>query len=92
MAKLARLAITDEQAAAYRPQLAAVLGYMARLRELDLSGVEPMSHPTERTAELDEDRAREPSGGLPTEALLAMAPEAMGPFVKVPKVIGEGAA
>ena len=92
VATLARLAITDDQARAYQPQLAAVLGYMARLHEIDLTGVEPLSHPTERTAQLDEDRPRTPSTDLPTEALLKMAPETMGPFVKVPKVIGEGEA
>lgn len=95
VAKLARLAISEEQVHQYRGQLAAVLGYMDRLREIDTSGVEPMSHPTDQTNRLDEDVA--PAAGerrttLSTDVLMGMAPDKMEPFVKVPPVIGEGAA
>ena len=90
VARLARLAISDAQVREYRGQLAAVLGLMERLREVDVEGVEPMSHPSDRVNRLDQDEPREPATTLSTEALMAMAPEKMEPFVKVPKVIGEG--
>jgi len=91
VARLARLAVLEEQAQQYRGQLAAVLGYMERLREVDISGVEPMSHPTplhDQTNRLDED---DPALGaaLASGALAGMAPAMMDAFVKVPKVIGE---
>jgi aspartyl-tRNA(Asn)/glutamyl-tRNA(Gln) amidotransferase subunit C len=86
-AKLSRLAITDDQARLYQPQLAAVLGYIERLRTLDLSGVEPLTHISGATNRLDEDT---PGPTLPTETLMRMAPDAMPPFVKVPKVIDDG--
>jgi len=41
IAHLARLALTSEEAAHYREQLAAVLDYAARLDELDLSDFAP---------------------------------------------------
>jgi len=89
VARLARLAVSEDQAQQYRAQLSAVLSYMDRLREVDLEGVEPMSHPNDQANRLDDDV---PGRGrtLSAEALLTMAPETMGPFVKVPPVIGEG--
>jgi aspartyl-tRNA(Asn)/glutamyl-tRNA(Gln) amidotransferase subunit C len=89
VARLARLAITDEQAEQYRASLAAVLTYMDRLRELNLDGVEPMAHPTDSTNRLRDDT---PGPTLPTSAFMQIAPPgaAMPPFITVPKVIGEG--
>ncbi|MGH7291234.1 MAG: Asp-tRNA(Asn)/Glu-tRNA(Gln) amidotransferase subunit GatC, partial [Myxococcota bacterium] len=90
IALLARLDLTEEQVGRYQEQLSAVLGHMDQLRAIDVSGVEPMSHPGGGVNRLDEDRARMPSDTLPTEALLRIAPATMGQFVQVPKVIGEG--
>lgn len=86
VARLARLALSDEQVEQYRGQLSGILGYVERLRGLDLAGVEPLAHVSEDVNRLDPD---EPRATLPTEALMKMAPESMPPFVKVPKVIGE---
>ena len=41
IARLARLALTEEELAHYQGQLSAILDYAARLNELDLSGVAP---------------------------------------------------
>lgn len=87
VARLSRLALTDEQLAEQRTRLAAVLGYVERLRELDLEGVEPLAHPGEAVNRLDEDEPRET---LAAGTLAAMAPSSFGAFVKVPKVIGDG--
>jgi aspartyl-tRNA(Asn)/glutamyl-tRNA(Gln) amidotransferase subunit C len=87
IARLARLAITDDQAAAYGPQLSAILSHMDTLRALSLTGVEPLTHIGETVNRLDAD---EPGSTLPTRVLLDMAPDALPPFVKVPKVIGDG--
>jgi aspartyl-tRNA(Asn)/glutamyl-tRNA(Gln) amidotransferase subunit C len=87
VARLSRLALSDAEVEQYRAQLASVLGYIQRLRELDLAGVEPMAHAGDEVNRLDPD---EPGPTLPTETLLKMAPETMGPFLKVPKVLDEG--
>lgn len=87
VAKLARLAIPKERFEPLRRELAAVLGYVERLRSLDLSGVEPMAHVGETTNRLDEDA---PGATLRTDVLMKMAPDTMDPFIKVPKVLGEG--
>ncbi len=90
VAALARLSLSDAQIEQYRGQISAILGYVHRLAELDLRGVEPLTHAADAVNRLDRD---EPGPTLSNAALMAMAPEAMPPFVKVPKVIdgGDGA-
>lgn len=87
IAVLARLAITDEQAAAYRETLGAVLGYMDSLRELDLADVDPMSHPIDAVNRLDDDI---PGSTLTPDQFMRLAPASMPPYLKVPKVLGPG--
>jgi aspartyl-tRNA(Asn)/glutamyl-tRNA(Gln) amidotransferase subunit C len=87
IARLSRLAITDQEVADYQVKLSAVVGYFERLRKLDLSGVEPMANVADQANRLDEDV---PGPTLPTEVLMEMAPAVMPPFVKVPKVLEEG--
>ena len=50
IARLARLALTDEELAHYQDQLSAILDYAARLNELDLSGVAPATAAGEGSA------------------------------------------
>lgn len=85
VADLARLALTPEQVEAYRAPMASVLGYMDRLRTLDLTGVEPMSHPNDSVNRLDADEPN-PSETLPTDVLMRMSPDTAEPFVRVPGV------
>jgi len=87
VAKLSRLELTDAEIAQSAGRLTAVLGYVDRLRELDVDGVEPLAHPIEDSNRLDEDV---PVKGLPTSALKNMAPATEGDFVRVPKVIDDG--
>jgi aspartyl-tRNA(Asn)/glutamyl-tRNA(Gln) amidotransferase subunit C len=90
IAHLARLALTESQISQYQGQLSAVLGLMDQLRAIDVSNVEPMSHPGGGVNRLDDDRPRTPTDTIPTEAFLRIAPATMDQFVQVPKVIGEG--
>lgn len=85
VAALARLAPSEEQIERSRHDLAAVLAYMDRLRELDVQGVEPLANPVEEHNRLREDV---PSAGLPQGTLAAMAPATAGAFISVPKVLG----
>lgn len=87
VARLARLEIPDDQIEDHRVRLGAVLGYVERLRGLDLGGVEPLAHVGEEAHRL---RGDEPGGVLGTDVLMRMAPESMPPFVKIPKVLGDG--
>lgn len=85
VAALSRLALSEAQLEEARGQMGAVLGHMDSLRKLDLTGVEPMVYPSDIRNRMDDDVER---SGLPTGALMKMAPDAAPPYVKVPKVIG----
>ncbi len=89
VARLSRLALSDEQVEKYRGQLSAILGYVERLQQVDLSGVEPMAHVGGAVNRLDDDA---PGPTLTNQTLMKMAPDVMEPFIRVPKVIGDGGA
>src|SRR5215213_10071994 len=85
VAKLARLALPDERLAKLTGELESILGYIDKIAEVDVSGVEPMAHalPVHNVLRPDV-----PQDALPLEKVLQNAPETDGPFFKVPKVIG----
>ncbi len=87
VAKLSRLALNDEAIHRNAVELTAVLGYIERLRELDLEGTAPMAHPLDASNRFDEDTVR---SALSNEALMRMAPASLPPFIRVPKVLGDG--
>ena len=84
VAKLGRLKIADADVSRYAKQLTAILGYVAQLKSVDVTGVEPMAHPLPLKNVLREDEVR-PS--LPLEAVLTNAPGKDGPYFTVPKVL-----
>lgn len=85
VAKLSRLALDEAHVARYRGQLESILGYVAKISEVDVSDVEPMAHAAPLHNVLREDVA---GPVLAREKVLENAPETDGPFFKVPKVIG----
>jgi aspartyl-tRNA(Asn)/glutamyl-tRNA(Gln) amidotransferase subunit C len=85
VAMLSRLALNDDHLKRLTAQLESILGYVAKIGEVDVSGVEPMAHALPLHNVFREDVV-EPS--LPLDKVLMNAPETDGPFFKVPKVIG----
>lgn len=89
LAKLARLATSDEQLLKYGDQLHAILGYVQRISQADvggdIGGIEPMAHPLPVSNAFRDDAV---GHSLQLEKVLQNAPDSDGPFFKVPKVIG----
>src|SRR5690349_5843175 len=84
VAHLARLALSAEEAQKFGAQLGSVLGYIEKLKEVDVEGIEPMAHafPLINVTRPDEVR---PS--LDPEQALGNAPaKANGLFI-VPKIV-----
>ena len=81
VARLARLALTDEEVERLGAQLNAILEAVGKVSELDLEGVEPTAHPLDLVNVWAED---EPEPCLAVEQALANAPETEGGFFKVP--------
>jgi aspartyl-tRNA(Asn)/glutamyl-tRNA(Gln) amidotransferase subunit C len=86
IARLARLTLSPEEEARFQDQLSAVLGYVEQLGELDLEGVEPMTHAL-AAGEAAPLRADEPRPCLDPEEALANAPAREGTWFKVPRIL-----
>ncbi len=71
VARLARLALSDDEIEAMARELSAVLEHVAKIAELDLGDVAPTSHVVEVSGAL---RPDEPRPCLPREVALAQAP------------------
>ncbi len=84
VARLARLALGDAELERMREQLNAILGYIDKLRELDVTNVQPTSHAVELVNVLRED-AVVPC--LPQGEMLANAPDRVGELFRVPRII-----
>ena len=81
VARLARLALTDEEVERLGAQLNAILEAVGKVAELDLADVEPTAHPLELINVWAED---EPRPSLPVEEALANAPDRGAGFFRVP--------
>jgi aspartyl-tRNA(Asn)/glutamyl-tRNA(Gln) amidotransferase subunit C len=81
VARLARLALTDEELDRFAGQLDAILEAVGKVSELDLSGVEPTLHPLELSNVWAED---EPRPSLPVEDALSNAPGVEDNAFRVP--------
>jgi aspartyl-tRNA(Asn)/glutamyl-tRNA(Gln) amidotransferase subunit C len=81
VAKLARLALSEQEVEQMSRELSAVLDHIEKLSELDLEGVAPTSHVVDVVNAL---RADEPCPSLPRDVALAAAPEALEAGFGVP--------
>ena len=84
VAHLARLQLSAEEELKFGAQLGQILGYIAKLNELDVSQVEPTAHavPMVNVARPDEVRP-----GLSNAEALRNAPAQAGGLFIVPKIV-----
>jgi len=86
VANLARLQLTEKEISEFQPQMEAIVGYIDKLKELDLDSIEPTAHASEINNTLRQDISRP---GLDREAFLKNAPDQSQGLLRVPKVIEE---
>lgn len=84
VAHLARLKLSPEEEQTLGAQLGHILGYIEKLKEVDVTGVEPTAHAFPLVNVF---RADEPRPGLSTEDALRNAPKQSGGMFVVPKVV-----
>jgi aspartyl-tRNA(Asn)/glutamyl-tRNA(Gln) amidotransferase subunit C len=84
VAHLARLALTPEEEAKFQAQLDNILGYIAKLNELDVSNVEPTAHAVPLVNVTRPDEVR-PS--LPHDEAMRNAPASLNGLFQVPKIV-----
>ena len=83
VARLARLALSEEEIERFQGQLSAILDAVGKVSELDLAGVEPTSHPLDVVNVLDEDEA---APSLELDDAMRNAPDPEDGFFGVPAV------
>ena len=86
LAKLARLALTDDEIDGFAGQLDAILGYVGQIQAVDTSGITPTGNPlkSENVTRVDVVEA-----GLTQREALAQAPAAEEGRFAVPQILGE---
>ncbi|MEP3277065.1 MAG: Asp-tRNA(Asn)/Glu-tRNA(Gln) amidotransferase subunit GatC [Stappiaceae bacterium] len=84
VARLARIAISEEDAQTMTGELNGIIGWVEQLNEVDVEGVEPMTSVVAADIKLREDGVAD--GGY-ADAIVANAPASEDNYFMVPKVI-----
>jgi aspartyl-tRNA(Asn)/glutamyl-tRNA(Gln) amidotransferase subunit C len=88
LARLARLAITDDEVSLFAGQLGVILGAVARVAEVAAADIAPTSHAVPLTNVF---RADEQRPSLPRADVLAGAPSVEDEKFRVPQILSEEA-
>jgi aspartyl-tRNA(Asn)/glutamyl-tRNA(Gln) amidotransferase subunit C len=88
LARLARLAVTDDELDVFAGQLDVILGAVARVGEVAAADIPPTSHAVPMTNVFRPDELRP---CLPRDAVLAGAPSVEDDKFRVPRILSEEA-
>jgi aspartyl-tRNA(Asn)/glutamyl-tRNA(Gln) amidotransferase subunit C len=86
VASLAKLRFDEVELQQFATQLGCIVSFVERLSEVDVAGVEPMSHPLEVHSVTRQDGLQ---AGLLREDALVNAPKSDGEYFLVPPVLGK---
>ena len=84
IARLARIAITDQEAERLETELSGILDWVAQLDELDTSNVEPMTRVAAMTIKQRDDVVTD---GFCADDILKNAPKVDDHYFVVPKIV-----
>ncbi|MDH4413648.1 MAG: Asp-tRNA(Asn)/Glu-tRNA(Gln) amidotransferase subunit GatC [Rhizobium sp.] len=84
VARLARIAVSEEDAARMTGELNGILGFVEQLDEVDVTGVEPMTSVTPMAMKKREDIVTD---GNKADDIVTNAPATDRNFFQVPKVV-----
>ena len=84
VAHLARISLTSDEEKKLSAQLGGILGYIEKLQELDITGVEPTAHAVPL---VNVTRADEVRPSLPHDDAMRNAPKQAGGLFIVPKIV-----
>jgi aspartyl-tRNA(Asn)/glutamyl-tRNA(Gln) amidotransferase subunit C len=84
IATLARIRVEDDQVEALRAELNGILGWIEQLNEVNIEGIEPLAGASAMALKMREDVVND---GGKADQILSNAPERIGDFFAVPKVV-----
>lgn len=88
LARLARLAVTEDELDLFAGQLEVILGAVARVGEVAAADIPPTTHAVPLSNVLRADKVIE---SLPRDAVLAQAPSVEDDKFRVPRILSEEA-
>ena len=88
VARLARLALTDDEIATFGPQLGSLMTHVDALAQLDTENV-PATAQVIPSRNVQREDALRPATMLTREAALQNAPQAQAGYFRVPRIIAE---
>ena len=83
IAKLARLGLSPKEEKKFQKELSSILGYVEKLKKVNVVGVEATSHPLQVVNVMRSDEAR-----TKKQKLLELAPETKDGYIKVKPILG----
>jgi aspartyl-tRNA(Asn)/glutamyl-tRNA(Gln) amidotransferase subunit C len=86
IAKLAALSVSPEEVERFTRELNSIFAHVEKLRTIDVSAVEPMSHVHGSINVFRQDKV---SGQMDSEAALSNVPDRSGRFIRVPIIIAQ---
>lgn len=86
IAKLARLSLTEKEIEKYQKELSQILEYVEKLKEVDVSGVEPTFHPLKAKNVMRNDTEIKKEIEK-VKKLIELMPEKKEGYLKVKKVL-----
>lgn len=86
VARLARLALSEEELELVGRQLSDILEHAARVQALPTEGVPPTSHPIPMVNSFRDDTV---TPSLERDEVLSQAPDAVDGFFRVPRILDE---
>jgi len=86
IASLARLRLNEKEIEKFQKELGAILDYIEKLKEVDVSEVSPTTHPRLSENVMREDVVQKKDESF-REKLLNLFPEREGNFLKIKKVL-----
>ncbi len=87
VARLARLALSDDDLALYGAQLGDILDHAAAVQAIDTEGVPPTAHPFPTVNAFRPDEVEPP---LDRDEVLARAPDGVDGLFRVPRILEGG--
>lgn len=86
VAKLARLGITEEETEKFSKELSSILDYFEKLKKVDVSNVEPTSHPNKAENVIRQDEASVCEEEV-RKGIVKQFPEEKDGYIKVKQIL-----
>jgi aspartyl-tRNA(Asn)/glutamyl-tRNA(Gln) amidotransferase subunit C len=87
LAQLARLGLSEKELEKTQKEIAPILDYFEKIKEVDVTGIEPTTHAVDLKNVMRPDQERKESNNEQKVKLLSSAPEIQDNYLKVKAIL-----